>query len=89
MRSSRIRQRAIRLTAIREAVELERWLGCLAARLGVSSEALRAEAVALHVDFADRGITTKAGKIAFVAEELGMPIAELRNAVEEAMNQCR
>jgi hypothetical protein len=88
MTPARLHQRAVRLDALREALETEHGLRCLAAEIGVPPDVLRSEAIALQAQYADRRIATVEAKIAFVADELGLPIAELRRAIEETVARC-
>ena len=78
-----MRERAGRLEEQRASRETERCLRFLAAEMELDSEALRAEAMALVERFAAAGVTTIAAKLALVAEELAMPIEDVRREIDE------
>jgi hypothetical protein len=88
MRSARIQQRAVRLEEQCAMWETERCLQCLAAEMELDPETLRGEAIALVARFAAAGVVTTEAKLALVAEEVAMPIEELRREVDEAVAHC-
>jgi hypothetical protein len=89
MTAARMIRRAMRLEAQAEARTTERRLRCLAAELGIASETLRTEAIDLLERFGEAGVATLNGKVAFVADELAMPIEDLRRAVDQTVACCQ
>lgn len=86
MKPACVRQRAGRLEEQRATRETER---CVAAEFGIEPEVLRGEAIALVERFAEAGVTGFAEKVARVAEDLAMPVEELRREVDEAAARCQ
>ena len=83
-----LRRRAGRLEARAADRAIERTLRRIAAELDIAPEVLRAEAVALHQQFAEAGIGSEEAKLALVARELNLPLEELRREVAAVLAAC-